>query len=102
MNHRDAELTDVLVVLVDEPGMTPQDAAKMLADKGLSVSDVNETEGIIEGTIKTASVGSLKELHFVKYVRGVFSYTADYPPDDPRNQDTDDDDLPAEADDAGI
>jgi hypothetical protein len=37
----------------------------------------------------------------VKYIRDVFKYIADYPPGDSRNLDNVEDDLPAEADDAG-
>jgi len=101
MGHQDAELSDVMIVLVDEPGMTTQDAANKLAELGLFVCDVNEIEGMVEGTIETIKVGSLKTVEFVKYVRNVFSYVADYPLGDPRNLDKDDDDLSSEADDAG-
>jgi len=102
MAHDDAELSEVIVVLVDEPGMTTQDASKTLTDHGLLVSDVDEANGVVEGTIETTKIGELKKLGFVKYIRDVFNYTADYPPGDPRNQDAaKDDNLPSEADDAG-
>ena len=101
MAHDDAELSEVIVVLVDEVGMTTQDASKTLAEHGLLVSDVDEPNGVVEGTIETAKIGQLKKLEFVKYVRDVFNYVADYPPGDPRNLDTAKDDLPSEADDAG-
>jgi len=101
MSHEDAEVTDVVVVLVDEPGMTTQDAANKLTPLGLAITNVDESEGVVEGTIETAKIGSLKKLEFVKYVRQVFTYIADYPPGDPRNLDKDEDDLPSEADDAG-
>jgi hypothetical protein len=102
MGHHDAELSDVVVVLVDEPGMTTQDAANKLALLGLLICEVNELEGMVEGTIETIKVGSLKTVEFVKYVRHVFSYIADYPLGDPRNLDQEEDELPSEADDAGI
>jgi hypothetical protein len=101
MAHDDAELSEVIVVLVDEPGMTTQDASKTLSEQGLLVSDVDEANGVVEGTIETAKIGQLKSLQFVKYVRDVFNYVADYPPGDPRNLDPAEDDLPSEADDAG-
>ena len=101
MPHDDAELSDVIVVLVDEPGMTTQDAAKKLAELGLMVTDVDEANGVVEGTIETAKIAQLKKLEFVKYVRDVFDYVADYPPGDPRNLDSAEDDLPSETDDAG-
>jgi hypothetical protein len=101
MAHQDAELSDVLVVLVDGPGMTAQDAANKLRELGLAVSDVDEDDGVVQGTIETARIKSLKQLEFVKYVRNVFNYIADYPTGDPRNFDTDEDELDSEADDAG-
>jgi len=101
MDHEDAELTEVIVVLVDEPGMSTQDAANKLAELGLVISDVGESDGVVSGTIETARLRLLKKLEFVKYVRDVFNYVADYPPGDPRNLDAVEDDLPSDADDAG-
>jgi len=102
MNHQDEELSDVMVVLVDEPGMTAADAAVKLKDLGLAVTDIDEANCVIEGTIETAKIKSLQTLQFVKYVRDVFNYVADFPPGDPRNLDPDDDDeTEGEVDDAG-
>jgi hypothetical protein len=101
MGHEDAELSEVIVVLVDEPGTTTQDAAKKLAELGLAVSDIDESDGVVSGTIETAKLAQVKKLEFVKYIREVFNYVADYPPGDPRNLDAVKDDLPSEADDAG-
>ncbi|MGD0390207.1 MAG: hypothetical protein ABSC42_14770 [Tepidisphaeraceae bacterium] len=101
MAHQDAELSDVVVVLVDEPGMTTQDAANKLRDLGLAVSDIDEDDDVVQGTIETAKITLLEQLEFVKHVRSVFNYMADYPPGDPRNLDRDNDDLDSEADDAG-
>jgi hypothetical protein len=101
MGHDDAELSEVTVVLADDPGMSAKDAAAKLAEAGLAVSDVDESNGVVEGTIETAKITLLKKLEFVKYIRDVFNYVADYPPGDPRNLDIVQDDLPSEADDAG-
>jgi hypothetical protein len=101
MGHDDAELTEVVVVLEDEPGMTTRDAAKKLVELGLAVSDIDEADGVVSGTILTAKLPAIRKLEFVKYVRDVFNYVADYPPGDPRNLDKVEDDLPSEADDAG-
>jgi hypothetical protein len=101
MGHEDAEVSEVVIVLVDEPGMTTQDAAKKLAELGLAVSDIDEPDGVVSGTIESAKIAQLKKLEFVKYIRDVFDYVADYPPGDPRNLDKVEDDLPSEADDAG-
>jgi len=101
MGHQDAELSDVVIVLLEEMGLTMAEAVKQLAGMGLEVSEVKEEEGIVEGTIETVKVSGLKGVEFVKYVRMVFNYTADYPQGDPRNLDKDEDELPSEADDAG-
>ncbi|MGD0766799.1 MAG: hypothetical protein ABSB42_01100 [Tepidisphaeraceae bacterium] len=101
MAHQDAELSDVVVVLVDEPGMTTQDAANKLRNLGLAVSDFDEADGVVQGTIETERIRSLEQLEFVKHVRNVFNYIADYPTGDPRNLDKDEDDLDSQADDAG-
>ena len=101
MEHQDDELSDVVVIIVDEPGMTTQAAAQKLKSLGLSVSDVDEENGAVTGTIETAKLKSLQKLDFVKYVRTVFNYIADYPAGDPRNHDPDVDELGPEADDAG-
>jgi hypothetical protein len=101
MGHRDAELSDVVVVLKDEHGMAFADAVASLRSFGLSVSDVVEDEGVIEGTIQSEKVKSLETLVIVECVRCVFSYTANYPPGDPRNLDPDDNPESESADDAG-
>src|SRR6266436_4567063 len=78
MNHHDADLTDVVVVL-DGQGVSSIDSAiKSLKDLGLDIGNVNDG-GVIEGCIDTAKVPQLKTVPGVCYVRSVFSYTADYP-----------------------
>ena len=94
MENQDDELSDVVVVLVDEPGMTTQAAAEKLKPLGLDVSNVDEENGVVEGTIETAKVKSLENLEFVKYVRKVFDYVTE-------SGDADKDELSSEADDAG-
>jgi hypothetical protein len=98
MEHRDAELSDVEIVFEDEPGLTIDQATAKLKDLGLSISNVDQENCIVEGTIDTAKVNGLKSLNFVKYVRVVFNYIADYPDGDPRNLDKDDDSLPTDPD----
>jgi hypothetical protein len=97
MEHRDAELSDIEVVLEEEPGITTAKAAEKLTSLGLCVSNVDHENCIIEGTIDCAKVNSLKSLDFVKYVRVVFNYIADYPPGDPRNCDPDNEDKDPES-----
>jgi|HubBroStandDraft_6_1064221.scaffolds.fasta_scaffold706475_1 hypothetical protein len=101
MAHQDAQLTDVMIVLIDEPGMTASDAAARLKDLGLAVSDIDEENAVIEGTIETIKIDSLQTLLFVKYVRNLFNYVADFPTGDPRNLDQLEDEDIADVDDAG-
>lgn len=87
MNHHDAEITDVVVVL-DGKGQKPiDDAVGQLKSLGMEVVDVNAEEGVIEGSIDSARVSDLKTVVGVCYVRSVFTYTADYPTGDPRDKD---------------
>ena len=96
MEHQDAELSDIAVILEEVLDFTTAKAAEKLTTLGLCVSNVDHENCIVEGTIDAAKVNSLKSLDFVKYVRVVFTYIADFPPGDPRNCDKDDEDLDPE------
>jgi hypothetical protein len=98
MEHRDEELSDIEIVFEDEAGMTIDQCAAQLKDQGVAISNVDQENCIVEGTINAAKVSGLKTLNFVKYVRVVFTYIADYPEGDPRNLDKDDDCLPTDPD----
>ena len=93
MGKGERELSDVVVVLVEEMGMTIHDAAKKLTEIGLIVSDLDEEELVVEGTIEAEKLSGLKRLEFVKYVRDVFNYIAE--------EEGEEDELGSEADDAG-
>ena len=56
MDHQDDELSDVVVIIVDEPGMTTQAAAQKLKSAGLSVSDVDEANGAGDGNDRNGEV----------------------------------------------
>src|SRR5947209_7633241 len=87
MNHRDAELSDVVVVLQDLEDQEANQVVTKLKSAGLDVSSVNKDNGTIEGSCETAKVHDLKHVPGVSYVRSVMTYTADYPPGDPRDKD---------------
>ena len=93
MGKEEKELSDVVVVIVEEAGMSATDAAQKLREMGLDVSAVDENEFVVEGTIETEKVGGIKRLEFVKYVRDVFNYLTE--------EGEGEDDLNSEADDAG-
>lgn len=87
MNHHDAEITEVVVVLDCKGEQSVNQSLGKLQEMGLQVFNVNNDEGVIEGCIDSARVHELKSVPGVCYVRSVFSYTADYPPGDPRDKD---------------
>jgi len=90
MNHHDAEMSDVVVVLTDAAAQEVEASVKALVNAGLSVSDINTDEGVVEGSIAADKVHHLNTVDGVRYVRNVFSFTADYPQGDPRNCDPED------------
>ena len=87
MNHHDAEIADVIIVLSGQGQQEVDAATAKLKEFGLEVVDVNADEGVIEGSCDANQVHHLKAVPGVSYVRSVFTYTADYPPGDPRDQD---------------
>ncbi|HSU66952.1 MAG TPA: hypothetical protein VLJ39_08785 [Tepidisphaeraceae bacterium] len=87
MNHHDAEITDVVVVL-DNHGLQEIDSCVgSLKSVGMEVVDVNKDEGVVEGNIEADKVHHLKTVTGVSYVRSVFTYVADFPAGDPRDKD---------------
>ena len=87
MNHNDAEITDVIIVLELEGQPAVDDCLGTLKGLGLAVADVNAEEGVIEGSVEAHRVDELKKVRGVRYVRSVFTYTADFPAGDPRDLD---------------
>ena len=87
MNHHDEEITDVVVVLDGQGSKSIDSAVESLKKLGLEVDTINNDEGVVEGSICTEKVPTLKTVPGVCYVRSVFTYTADYPTGDPRDKD---------------
>ena len=88
MDHRDAQIADIIVVLDQCTKEFVDNAVKQLDGMGVDVADVDANEGVIEGTVDASRVKEIEKLPCVKYVRTVLNYTADYPAGDPRDQDT--------------
>jgi len=99
MNHRDAELTDVVVVLDDLDDQQTQEVVANLKTAGLVVCSVDNDQSTVEGTIESQKVHDLKKIPRVRYVRAVMTYTADYPVGDPRDKDGADSDAELDNDD---
>jgi hypothetical protein len=92
MNHRDAEMTEVVVVLDELDDERTLRVVEMLKEKGLEVFKVDNDESVVDGTIESDKVKSLKDVESVRFVRSVLTYTVDYPPGDPRDKDGPEDD----------
>jgi len=89
MEHRDAIVSEVIVV-VDESTERPLSAiAKDAQAVGLGVDNTDNDNGAIEGTILSNKLPELRAIDGVKYVRITMEYIADYPKGDPRDTDGD-------------
>ena len=77
MTREDREMTDIVVVLKDQPDVSLEKAIADLKSKGVAISDVDAENGVIEGTIETCGVKALNSLPCVEYVRSVFNYTSE-------------------------
>ena len=87
MNHHDAEMSEVVVVLDDLTDEQTQEVVKQLQAAGLQVTNVDNDQSTVDGTIDAEKIHDLKHVPHVRYVRTVMNYTADYPPGDPRDKD---------------
>ena len=92
MNHRDAELTEVVVVLDELDMDSTGHVVRRLQAIGLEVWKVDDDQSVVEGAIDAGKVQDLKQVEHVRYVRSVLTYTVDYPPGDPRDLDGPEDD----------
>jgi hypothetical protein len=87
MNHHEADIADVIIVLADQGQQAVDGVLATLKELGLEVVDVNVGEGVIEGNCDANKVHEMKKVPGVNYIRSVFTYVADYPTGDPRDQD---------------
>lgn len=87
MNHRDAYLSDVTIVLRSRGTEHMEKIVTRLKEEGLEVDDVNHDACVVEGTIPAYKVEEIKKFEEVSYVRVEMSYIADYPAGDPRDLD---------------
>jgi len=87
MNHHDADMTDVVVVLEDLNDEETCEVVKQLVAYGMTVDSVNNDTSFVEGSIQSQKVHGLNKVPKVRNVRSVRSYTVDYPVGDPRDLD---------------
>ena len=87
MEHRDAEMSEVIIILRAEcDGKTPA-AVDDLKAAGLQVSNVDADNGVVEGDVETAKLSALRKLSCVETARVTFTWVADYPTGDSRDGD---------------
>ena len=87
MQHEDAEVSDLVVILKQECAEKFDDTVAALKRMGMEIESTDPDDGEVEGTIGADKVGEIRKWECVQYVRVDFTYIADYPPGDPRNQD---------------
>ena len=87
MQHRDAWMADVLIVL--DPSCAERhldDTLAAIKAAGVEIEDVNREEGVVEGVVDASRVSDIQHMPGVNYVRTEYRYVADYPTGDPRDQ----------------
>ena len=87
MNFNDAQMSDITVVLDKRWESDLEGAVKILKDAGVEVRSADDDNSVVEGVVETAKVHALEKLDCVDYVRTTFTWIADYPAGDPRDQD---------------
>lgn len=87
MEHRDAELSDITVVLKAECAEKLDDTVAELRKLEMEIDQTDADNGIVEGTVRADKLANIRSFPCVQYVRVEFTYIADYPSDDPRNLD---------------
>jgi len=99
MNHRDAEVTEIVVVIHATYCERLGEAVEKLKTFGVEIFSTDEDECVVSGSIETFKIPDLEKIDCVNYVRSVLTYIADYPVGDPRDKDLaeDDDEDAAEA-----
>lgn len=85
--YQDAYISDIIVVVAESPENPFDKVLGQVKQMGMQVESAKEDEGVIEGTVDAAKVKAIDDLPGVEYVRSIFTYIADYPPGDPRDQD---------------
>ena len=87
MDHRDAYISDIVVILKPEFADQMDQIVEKLNSAGVGISNVNQDVGAVEGSCESDKVHVIQQFEFVDAVRTTFSYIADYPPGDPRDLD---------------
>lgn len=87
MDHRDAYISDIVVILKPDFIARIEIVIEELNSVGVGITSVNQDVGAVEGSVESDKVHVIQQFEFVDAVRTTFSYIADYPPGDPRDRD---------------
>jgi hypothetical protein len=83
----DANITDIVVVLDKAYEEKLHEAVEKLKSCGMEVSNADDDNSVVEGSVETYKLHALEKLDCVDYVRKVMSYDVNFPPGDPRDRD---------------
>ena len=83
----DATYADIIVILDAAYEERLNDAVEMLKQAGMTVESADDDQSVVTGQIELHCVHVLEKLECVDYVRKVFAYDVNFPPDDPRDRD---------------
>lgn len=84
MAHYDAFISDV-VIIIDDVHYPFESMVEKLATAGVMEMKVRPDQHVIEGSVDSSKLREIDEMPGVEYVRAVFTYSADFPEEDPRN-----------------
>jgi hypothetical protein len=87
MPFQDAQMSDITVVLDKRWENDLGGACEVLKQQGMQIRSADDDTNVVEGVIETSKVHDLNKLDCVDYVRTTFTWIADYPAGDPRDQD---------------
>jgi hypothetical protein len=87
MNFNDAQMSDITIVLDKRWENDLAGAVEILKKNGVDVRSADDDNSVVEGVCETSKVHALEKLDCVDYVRTTFTWIADYPAGDPRDQD---------------
>jgi hypothetical protein len=84
--HFDIEMTEVTVILDVRWENKLEEAVAILQTAGLRVIDACDDSSVVNGDIPSEKLHDLEKLDCVDYVRRVFTWSAEFPKDDPRDR----------------
>ena len=91
MDHRDAEMAEVIVILRGEYAGNNEPALKQLRDGGLGITHVDNDDGVVEGSTPAAKVAELRKLPCVETIRITQTWIAEEPSGSAHDKESDDD-----------